>query len=63
MLYNVRASFIGVLGVGLNTILAMTLLVEPLLVASLIVLYWYTQLPDWGGELAIIFGDWDDIAR
>ena len=39
MLYNIRASFIGVLGVGLNTMLIMILLIKPLLVASLIVLY------------------------
>ena len=41
MLYNIRVSFIGVLGVGLNAILTMILLAEPLLVAGLIVLYWY----------------------
>ena len=39
MLYNIRASFIGVLGVGLNTILIIILLIELLPVASLIVLY------------------------
>jgi len=39
MLYNIRASFIGILGVGLNAILIITLLIKPLLVASLIVLY------------------------
>jgi len=39
MLYNIRASFAGVLGVGLNTMLAMTLLTKPPSVTSLIVLY------------------------
>jgi len=39
MLYNIRASFTGVPGVGLNTILIMTFLVEPPLVASFIVLH------------------------
>ena len=37
MLYNIRASFIGVLGVGLNAMLAITLLTEPPLVAGLMV--------------------------
>ena len=41
MLYNIRASFMGVLGVGLNTILAITLLAEPPPVTGLIALYWY----------------------
>ena len=39
MVYNIRASFIGILGVGLNIILIITLLAKPLLVASLMVLY------------------------
>ena len=39
MLYNIRASFIGILGVGLNAILTITLLAEPLPVASLMALY------------------------
>jgi hypothetical protein len=39
MLYNIRASFIGVLGVGLNTMLIITLLIELPLVTSLMVLY------------------------
>jgi hypothetical protein len=39
MLYDIRASFAGILGVGLNTILAITLLAELLPVTSLIVLY------------------------
>jgi hypothetical protein len=39
MLYNIRASFIDILGVDLNTILIITLLIELLPVASLIVLY------------------------
>ena len=63
MLHNIRASFTGVPGVGLNAMLAITLLAKPPSVASLMVLYWYAQPPDWGGELAVTFGDWDDIAR
>ena len=34
ILYNIKAFFIGVLGVGLNTVLIITLLIEPLLVTS-----------------------------
>ncbi len=41
MLYDIKASFMGVPGVGLNIMLAMTLLVKLLLVAGLMVLYWY----------------------
>ena len=57
MLYNIRASFAGILRVGLNVMLIMTLLAKPLLVTSLMVLYQYAQPPDWGGELAITFRD------
>ena len=57
MFHNIKASFMGVSGVGLNVMLAMTFLAKPLLVTSLIVFYWYAQLPDWGGELVITFGD------
>ena len=39
MLYNIRASFIGILGVGLNAILIMTLLTKLPPVASFMVLY------------------------
>jgi len=39
MLYNIRASFIGVLGVGLNAMLIITLLVKPPSVTGLMVLY------------------------
>ena len=63
MLHDIRASFAGVPGVGLNAILAMTLLAEPPPVAGLMALHWYAQPPDWGGELAVTFGDWDNIAR
>jgi len=63
MLYDIRASFAGVLGISLNIILAMTLLAKPLSVTSLMVLHWYAQPPDWGGELAVTFRDWDDIIR
>jgi len=41
MLYDIRASFVGVPGVGLDAMLAMTLLVEPPPVASLMALHWY----------------------
>ena len=41
MLYNIKASFTGVLKVGLNTILTITLLTEPPLVTSLMALYQY----------------------
>ena len=57
MLYNIRASFASVLGVGLNVIFAMTFFAKPLLITNLIVLYWYTQPPDWGGELTVTFRD------
>ena len=39
MLYNTRASFTNILGVGLNTILVIILLTELPLVTGLIVLY------------------------
>ena len=39
MLYNIRAFFIGVLGVGLNIMLIIILLIEPPLVTSLMALY------------------------
>ena len=39
MLYNIKASFTGILGVGLNAILTITLLAKPPSVASLMVLY------------------------
>ena len=39
MLYNIKASFIGILGVGLNIILIIILLIKPLSVTSLMVLY------------------------
>jgi len=39
MLYNIRASFTGVPGVGLNAMLAIILLAKPLPVAGLMVLY------------------------
>ena len=39
MLYDIRASFASILGVGLNAILAITLLAEPLLVTGLMVFY------------------------
>jgi hypothetical protein len=39
MLYNIKASFTGVLGVGLNAILAMTFFIKLPPVASLVVLY------------------------
>ena len=55
ILYNIRAFFTGVLGVGFNTILIITLFAKLLSVASLIVLYWYAQPLDWGGELAVTF--------
>ena len=41
MLYDIKASFAGILGVGLNAMLTMTLLIKPPSVASLMVLYWY----------------------
>jgi len=63
MLHNIRASFAGVPGVGLDAMLVMILLAELPPVAGLIALHWYAQPPDWGGELAVTFGDWDDIAR
>ena len=63
MLYDIRASFTGILGVGLNAILVITLFVKLLLVTSFMVLYWYTQLLNWGGELAVTFRYWDDIVR
>ena len=43
--------------------LAMTLFAELLLVVGFMVLYWYAQLLDWGGEFVITLGDWDNIAR
>ena len=39
MLYNIRASFTGVLGVGLNAMLTITLLAELPPVASLMALH------------------------
>ena len=39
MLYNIKASFIGVLGVGLNAILTMIFFVKLPPVTSLIALY------------------------
>ena len=39
ILYNIKASFTGVLGVGLDAILIIILLAEPLLVASLMAFY------------------------
>jgi len=39
MLYDIRASFIGILGVSLNIIFIMTLLTKPPPVAGLTVLY------------------------
>ena len=39
MLYNIKASFIGVPVVGLNTMLIMTLLTKPLLVTGFMALY------------------------
>ena len=39
ILYDIRASFTSVLRIGLNAMLIIILLVEPPLVASLIVLY------------------------
>jgi hypothetical protein len=39
MLYNIRASFAGVPGVGLNAILAMTLFIKPPPVTNLVVLH------------------------
>ena len=39
MLYNIRASFIGIPGVGLNAMLIITLLIEPPPVASLMALH------------------------
>ena len=63
MLYNIKVSFIGISGVDFNIILIITLLIKLLLVVSFMVLYQYTQPLDWGGELAITFRDWDDIAR
>ena len=41
ILYNIKASFTGVLGVGLNAILIITLLTEPPLVTGLMALHWY----------------------
>ena len=63
MLYNIRASFAGVPKMGFDVILAITLFAKPPLVAGFMAFYWYTQLPDWGGELAVTFRDWDNIAR
>ena len=39
MLHDIRASFIGVPGIGLNTILAITLLTKPPPVTGLMVFY------------------------
>ena len=39
MLYNIRASFTGIPGVGLNAMLIITLLAEPLPVASFMALH------------------------
>ena len=39
ILYNIKASFTGVSGVGLNAILVITLFVEPPPVISLMALY------------------------
>ena len=63
MLYDIKTSFTGVLGVGLNAILTITLLAELLPVTSLMALYWYTQPPDWGKKLTVTFRDWDNITR
>ena len=63
MLYNIKASFTGVLKVGLNAMLIITLLTKPPPVASLIALHWYAQLLNWGKELTVTFRDWDNIAR
>ena len=39
ILYDIRVSFVGILGVGLNAMLAMILFAELLLVIGLMVLY------------------------
>ena len=39
MLYNIRASFTGILGVGFNTILIIILFAKPLSVANFIIFY------------------------